>query len=67
VLDSTPYHRESRQFRFSERQIPCRFPSETARLVKISIALLQANNPVAGGALEFGNRLDPTGAAFSFR
>ena len=64
MLDFTSY---CRQFLFSGRQIPRRFPSETASLVKISISLLQANNPVAGGALDSGNRPAPVGVAFSTR
>jgi hypothetical protein len=54
MLDIAPY---CRKFLFSGRQIPRRFPSETTSLVKISISLLQANNPVAGGALDSGCQL----------
>jgi len=64
MLDFTPY---CRQFLFSGQQIPRRFPSETASLVKISISLLQANNAVAGGALDSGNRPAPVGVTFSTR
>jgi len=62
MLDITPY---CCKFLFSGRQIQRRFPSETASLVKISISLLQANNPVAGGALDSGNRSAPVEFTFS--